>query len=142
MRYQHLCVDNSKENRHFNLFPCPVTGAIEEGEVPEAAAHRKTYKETGYTTTLTTLGQYIVGTQINGVCFLYYADVTGVEPSTALQDDTFLESVAYNQWHSLEHLKRFDYAACQLGDYQLKAHLISSHRLNDFALFLPSYEQD
>ena len=47
VRYQHLCVDNREVDGQFNLFPCPVTGAIDGGESPEAAAVRETYEETG-----------------------------------------------------------------------------------------------
>jgi 8-oxo-dGTP pyrophosphatase MutT (NUDIX family) len=125
VRYQHLCVDNREVDGQFNLFPCPVTGAIDGGESPEAAAVRETYEETGYQPSLTDLGQYIVGTQTNEVCYLYYADVSGQEPSEAPQDGTFLESIAHNQWHPFEDLKTFDYVACQLGYYRLRERLFS-----------------
>ncbi|MEM9483126.1 MAG: NUDIX domain-containing protein, partial [Cyanobacteria bacterium P01_F01_bin.116] len=92
-------------------------------ELPEAAAVRETYEETGYKVTVTALGQYIVGTQTNEVCYLYYADVTGIEPSEARQDGSFLESIAHNQWQPFDDLQAFDYVACQLGYHKLKAHL-------------------
>jgi 8-oxo-dGTP diphosphatase len=123
VRCQHLCVDNREVNGQFNLFPCPVTGAVDDGETPEAAAARETYEETGYQTAMTYLGQYIVGTQTNEICYMYYANVGDQEPSTAPQDGTFLETVAHNQWHPFEDLKGFDYVACQLGYYKLREKL-------------------
>ncbi len=122
IRYQHLCLDNTEDNGQFNLFPCPVTGGVEPGETPPVTAVREMYEETGYKTSVTGLGPYIVGTQTNEVCYLYYADVTGVVPSEAAQDGSFLESVAHNQWQPFEDLQGFDYVACQLGYYKLKAH--------------------
>jgi 8-oxo-dGTP diphosphatase len=123
VRYQHLCVDNREVDGQFNLFPCPVTGAIADGETPEEAAARETFEETGYRTKLTALGQYIAGTQTNEVCYMYYADVSTQEPLAAPQDGTFLESIAHNQWHPLADLQGFDYVACQLGYHQLKGQL-------------------
>ncbi len=125
VRYQHLCIDNTEDNGRFNLFPCPITGGVEPGETPEAAAVRETYEETGYKVAVTSLGRYIVGTQTNEVCYLYYADVTGIPPSEALQDGSFLESVAHNQWRPFEDLQGFDYGACQLGYHKLKARLVN-----------------
>ncbi len=86
VRHQHLCVDNREVNGQFNLFPCPVTGAIDDGETPEEAATRETFEETGYQTSMTYLGKYIVGTQTNEICYLYYADVSHLKPSKAPQD--------------------------------------------------------
>src|SRR3712207_1305659 len=56
IRQQHLCIDNREVNGRFRLFPCPVTGALDEGESPEAAAQREIYEETGYRVQLAPLG--------------------------------------------------------------------------------------
>ena len=77
IRQQHLCIDNREVDGMFTLFPCPITGALEEGESPEAAAKRETYEEAGYRVPLVPFSKYIVGTQVNEICHLYYADVTG-----------------------------------------------------------------
>lgn len=123
IRQQHLCLDNREVDETFNLFPCPITGALEEGELPEAAAMRETYEESGYRVQVQSFGKYIVGTQVNEICYLYYADVTGREPDLAQQDGTYLESIAKNEWHPLEYLKDCDYAACQIGYFKLQARL-------------------
>lgn len=120
IRQQHLCVDNREIDGVLTLFPCPITGALDEGESPEAAAIREVQEEAGYTVQVLPLGKYIVGTQTNEICYLYYADVTGVEPAPALQDGTYLESIARNEWHELNYLKTCDYSACQIGYLKLQ----------------------
>jgi 8-oxo-dGTP diphosphatase len=123
IRQQHLCIDNREVDGRFTLFPCPITGALEEGESPVAAAIRETYEETGYQIQVLSFGKYIVGTQVNEICHLYYADVTGIEPDIALQDGTYMESIGQNEWHPFDYLQSCDYAACQIGYFKLKEQL-------------------
>ncbi len=120
IRQQHLCVDNQEVDGKFRLFACPVTGALEAGESPEVAAQREAYEETGYAVEVLPLGRYIVGTQVNEICYLYYADVTGMEPDEPQLDGTYLESIAHNEWHPLEYLADCDYSACQIGFLKLQ----------------------
>jgi 8-oxo-dGTP diphosphatase len=127
IRQQHLCLDNREVEGRFNLFPCPITGGLEAGESPEAAALRETYEETGYRVPVQAFGQYIVGTQVNEVCYLYYADVTGLEPEPAPQDGTYMEAIARNEWHPFEYLKDCDYVACQIGYFKLQTLLPNRH---------------
>jgi 8-oxo-dGTP diphosphatase len=122
IRQQHLCIDNQEVDGKFKLFPCPVTGSLEEGEQPEVAAHREVYEETGYRVQVSPIGQYIVGTQVNEICYMYYADVTKIEPDIAQQDGTYMESIAKNEWHTLQYLESCEYSACQIG--YLKLHKI------------------
>jgi 8-oxo-dGTP diphosphatase len=121
IRQQHLCIDNREVDGVFNLFPCPITGALEEGEAPAVAAKRETYEEAGYHVELQSFGKYIVGTQVNEICHLYYADVSGIEPDVAPQDGTYMESIGRNEWHPFEYLKECNYAACQIGYFKLQA---------------------
>lgn len=123
IRQQHLCIDNREIDGKFNLFPCPITGALEAGESPEAAAMREVYEEAGYRVQVRSFGKYIVGTQINEMCYLFYADVTGIMPDSAQQDGTYLESIGRNEWHPFEFLKECEYAACQIGYFQLQEQL-------------------
>ena len=120
IRQQHLCIENREVDGKFKLFPCPVTGALEEGESPEAAAQREVYEETGYQVQVSPLGQYIVGAQVNEICYLYYVDVTNMEPDVARQDGTYMESIAHNEWHPFEYLQTCDYSACQIGYFKLQ----------------------
>ena len=94
---------------------------MDEGESPEAAAIRETYEETGYRVQVLPFGKYIVGTQVNEICYLYYADVTGIEPEPAQQDGTYLELIARNEWHEFEYLRMCDYSACQIGYFKLQS---------------------
>jgi 8-oxo-dGTP diphosphatase len=121
IRQQHLCIDNSEVDGRLNLFPCPITGALDEVESPEEAAVRETYEETGYRVRLLPFGRYIVGTQTNEICYLYYADVTKERPDLAQQDGTYLESIARNEWHPFEDMKDYEYIACQIGYFKLQA---------------------
>jgi 8-oxo-dGTP pyrophosphatase MutT (NUDIX family) len=127
IRHQHLCIDNREVDGMFRLFPCPVTGALDEGESPEAAAQREVYEETGYQVQVLPSGQYIVGTQVNEICYLYYADVTGMKPDAAQQDGTYLESIGKNEWHPFEYLKSCDYSACQIGYLKLQTILFKEN---------------
>lgn len=126
IRQQHLCIDNREVDGKLRLFPCPVTGALDEGESPEAAAQREVYEETGYHVEVSPLGKYIVGTQVNEICYLYYADVTDIELDVARQDGTYLESIAQNEWHPLEFLTTCEYSACQIGYLKLQAILFKN----------------
>ncbi|MBW4506700.1 MAG: NUDIX domain-containing protein [Scytonematopsis contorta HA4267-MV1] len=121
IRQQPLCIDNTEINEDLKLFPCPITGALDEGELPEAAAVREVYEESGFSVKVFLLGKYIVGTQTNEICYMYYADVTGVEPDIALQDGTYHESISKNEWHPFEYLKHCDFSACQIGYFKLQS---------------------
>lgn len=65
-------------------------------------------------------GKYFVGTQTNEICYMYYADVTGVEPEAAPQDGSYFEAASKNEWHPFEYLKECDYVACQLGFFKIQ----------------------
>jgi 8-oxo-dGTP diphosphatase len=126
IRQQHLCIDNREVDGKFRLFPCPVTGALEEGESSEAAAKREVYEETGYQVQASLMGQYIVGTQVNEICYLYYADVTNLKPDVAQQDGTYMESIGKNEWHPFEYLESCDFSACQIGYLKLQKMLFKN----------------
>lgn len=127
IRWQHLCVDNQEVHGKLQLFPCPITGGLDAGESAEAAARREAYEESGYRVQVLPLGYYIVGTQVNEICYLYYADVTGVVPAAAKQDGTYLESIAQNEWRSFEDLESCEYSACQIGYFKLQKILFKNH---------------
>ena len=120
IRQQPLCVDSTEIDEMLKLFDCPITGAIDEGESPEECANREVYEEAGYEVQVILLGEYIVGTQTNEVCYLYYADVTDIEPGEARQDGSYHESISRNQWQPFEYLKICDYSACQIGYFKLR----------------------
>lgn len=128
IRMQPLCINNAEIDGNQTLYACPLTGSVEPGETPEAAAIRETLEESGYPIELNALnkiGRYIVGTQTNEICYLFFSDVTDINPELATQDGTYFESVSINKWEPLEYLKECDYAGCQLGYYKLKALLDS-----------------
>jgi ADP-ribose pyrophosphatase YjhB (NUDIX family) len=120
IRQQPLCIDIPDINEEHRLYPCPITGGINEGELPEEAAGREVYEEAGFLVEVLPLGKYIVGTQTNEICYMYYADVTGIEPEVARQDGSYFESISKNEWYPLDYLNQCDYAACQIGYFRLK----------------------
>jgi 8-oxo-dGTP diphosphatase len=120
IRQQPLCIDNTEIDGILKLFPCPITGAIDEGELPEQAAVREVYEESGFSVQVLPLGKYIVGTQTNEICYMYYADITGIEPDFAQQDGSYFESISKNEWHPFDYLKQCDYSACQIGYCKLQ----------------------
>jgi 8-oxo-dGTP diphosphatase len=120
IRQQPLCIDNTEINGELMLYPCPITGGIDNGESPESAAIREVHEEAGYSVQVLHLGKYIVGTQTNEICYMYYADVTDIEPEIAQQDGSYFESISKNEWHPLDYLERCDYGACQIGYFRLK----------------------
>jgi len=121
IRQQPLCIHIPDINQEHKLYPCPITGAIDTGESPEEAAIREVHEEAGFSVQVLPLGKYIVGTQTNEICYMYYADVTGVEPETAQQDGSYFESISQNEWHPLDYLNQCDYSACQIGYFRLKS---------------------
>lgn len=120
IRQQPLCIENSQINGELRLYPCPITGGIEPNESPEDAANREVYEESGFSVRVLPLGKYIVGTQTNEICYMYYADVSEIKPEIAQQDGSYFESISRNEWHPLEYLDRCDYAACQIGYFRLR----------------------
>ena len=124
IRQQPLCIDIPDVNQEHRLYPCPITGGIDEGESPEETATREVYEESGFSVRVLPLGKYIVGTQTNEICYIYYADVTDVEPEIAQQDGSYFESISKNEWHPLSYLNQCDYAACQIGYFRLRNTLL------------------
>lgn len=120
IRQQPLCIDNPDINEKLRLYPCPITGGIDGDETPEEAAVREVEEESGFSIQVLPLCQYIVGTQTNEICYLYYADVTGLDPKLAKQDGSYFEAISKNEWHPFEYLSQCNYAACQIGYFRLK----------------------
>ena len=120
IRQQPLCIDNTEINGELRLYPCPITGGIDKGESPESAAIREVYEEAGFSVQVVPLGKYIVGTQTNEICYMYYADVSNIEPDIAQQDGSYFESISKNEWHPLDYLNQCDYSACQIGYFRLR----------------------
>lgn len=120
IRQQRLCIDNPGLNEEPKLYPCPITGSIDGDELPQDAASREALEEAGFSIQVVPLGYYIVGTQTNEVCYLFYADVTGRLPSIAKQDGTYFESISKNEWRPIDYLQECDFSACQIGYLKLK----------------------
>ncbi|HEY9299820.1 MAG TPA: NUDIX domain-containing protein [Phormidium sp.] len=117
IRLQPLPLDNSDNQK---LYACPVTGSLDEGENIRQCALREVQEETGYKLdSVKNLGAYIVGSQVNEFCYMFYSDVTGMIPGDAPQDGGYDESISKNVWVPMENLNHYDYSACQIGYLRL-----------------------
>lgn len=120
VRMQPLPIHNADLDDEFRLYPCPITGGMDQGESPKDCAAREVYEESGYSgADLKELGRYFVGTQTDETVYMYWKDVTGVSPEVPPQDGSFFESISKNEWQPLSFLRGCDYAACQLGYFKL-----------------------
>jgi 8-oxo-dGTP diphosphatase len=122
VRMQPLPVHNADLDDQMMLFPCPITGGFEtRDEDPHECAVREVMEEAGYDLSeLQGLGKYIVGTQTDETVYLFWQDVTGIEPQAATQDGSYFESISKNEWEPLDFLKFYDYSGCQIGYYRLR----------------------
>jgi 8-oxo-dGTP diphosphatase len=122
VRMQPLPVHNADLDDEMMLFPCPITGGLESSEEdPHECAVREVMEEAGYAlSALQNLGKYIVGTQTDETVYLFWQDVTGIEPQAATQDGSYFESISKNEWEPLDQLKQYDYSGCQIGYYRLR----------------------
>jgi 8-oxo-dGTP diphosphatase len=122
VRMQPLPVHNADLDDELQLYPCPITGGLDSAdESPDECAIREVLEEAGYgVSELQDLGKYIVGTQTDETVYLFWQDVTGVEPQAAAQDGSYFESISKNEWRSLDFLKECDYSGCQIGYYRLR----------------------
>lgn len=122
VRYQPLCIDNEIIDGKMKLFPCPITGTIEEGDDDYKTAVKEVLEESGYKITeedLFYLTEYIVGTQTNERVYMFGVDVNNFTPDKATQDGSIFEEQSKNCWESIENLRKYDYVACQLAYYKL-----------------------
>lgn len=104
IRYQPLPIDNSSDQ---DLFPCPITGSIEENETYEDCAMREVYEESGYKIGIPSfIGSYFCSTQSNEEVFMYLYDVTNLSYGIPKGDGEKYESISYNQWEPLTNLKK------------------------------------
>jgi 8-oxo-dGTP diphosphatase len=122
VRMQPLPVHNADLDDEFRLYPCPITGGLDSSdELPYDCAIREVLEEAGYELPdLQDLGHYIVGTQTDETVYLFWQDVTGIEPQAAMQDGSYFESISKNEWRSLDFLKDCEYSGCQIGYYRLR----------------------
>jgi len=114
IRFQSLPLDNTEFQK---LYPCPITGSIEENQNPMECAINEGMEEGGYDIkdNIQYLGKYAVGTQTNEVVHMYWADVTEKEPVDISGDGTYHESISKNEWRDVEYLPKCLYSACQIG---------------------------
>lgn len=102
LRYQPMPQVEEKQNWK-DLYPCPITGSIENNELPIECAIRETFEESGYQVSkdnLFEISQSIATTQMNEKVFCFLADVTNIKETSPKNDGTIFEKVSKNIWVS------------------------------------------
>jgi hypothetical protein len=114
IRMQPLCIDTTNTK----IFPCPITGTVDnEGEILLPALN-EIEEEGGYKVDknkVKYLGEYIVGTQTNEICYMYFVDVSGMKVNKPKGDGSIFEKISKNVWKDIDYLKTCKYSACLIG---------------------------
>ncbi|MDE5949626.1 MAG: NUDIX domain-containing protein [Malacoplasma sp.] len=90
------------------LYPCPITGSIEQDESPETSAVREVLEEGGITINendLIAINPSVATTQMNEKVFYYLADVTNKKIEAPQNDGSIFEAVSENIWVSQKELE-------------------------------------
>jgi len=119
IRYQPLPIDNI-DNK---LYACPITGTIDNKDLPIDTAIREVEEESGYVikkSNIITLGKYIVGTQTNEIVHMFaYILNENQLPEKEIYSDGIHEAISKNKWKPLEFLTKCRYSACNIGYLKL-----------------------
>ncbi len=93
------------------LYPCCVTGSIEEKETPLINCLKEVYEETNYLITKKQIKHCICATsstQMNEIVYHYLVDLTGIDINDGklMGDGSYFENISKNQWLSEKQLKK------------------------------------
>jgi hypothetical protein len=110
VRYQPMCAVEKLGPSTERLAPCPITGSLDDNEVPIKAAIREAKEEAGYgiEDMIEEVGSYIVSTQCNEICYCYIADVEGITPDEPKGDGGYHESISYNKWVNIKDIPNLE----------------------------------
>ncbi len=105
IRYQPLPVIHQYSNKKENtLYPCCITGSIEQNESPLQNCLKEVFEESGYKIKQNNIKHVIsasASTQMNEIVFHYLVDLTNVKKQGKEQNDgSYFESVSKNKWVS------------------------------------------
>ncbi|MCT4469741.1 NUDIX hydrolase [Mycoplasma sp. HS2188] len=84
-------------------YPSPVTGSIEENQLPIECCINEINEEAGYKITaknIVSSSVAIATTQMNEKVFNFLVDVSGLKQGKITTDGSVFESVSYNKWYS------------------------------------------
>lgn len=101
------------------LFPCLVTGSLENGEDLISTCRRELYEEVGIpiSNDLKPLlhYKYVSTTQMNEVVNIFIFDVTDWKFENPKTDGSFYESISFNKWVNNEELKNIIFSNNELN---------------------------
>lgn len=90
------------------LYPCPITGSIENNESPITSAKREIFEEGGIIVNendLIAINPSVASTQMNEKVFYYLANVTNKKNETPQNDGSIFEAVSKNIWVNEKELE-------------------------------------
>ena len=102
IRYQPMPQVEEKKSWD-QLYPCPITGSIENNESATESAIREVFEEGGITLKedeIILINPNVASTQMNEKVFCFLADVTNKEIKTPQNDGSIFEAVSKNIWVS------------------------------------------
>ena len=110
VRFQPMCAVEELGQEENRIAPCCITGSVDKDKSYLEIAIEEAQEEAGYDVRncIKYVGNYIVSTQTNEICYCYIADVTGLKQTQIKGDGSFFESISYNKWVNIKDVKKLD----------------------------------
>jgi ADP-ribose pyrophosphatase YjhB (NUDIX family) len=109
LRYQPLPELSIKNSNWRKLYPCCVTGSLEEKETPLQNTIKEIYEETNCVVTKKNFichGQNVSSTQMNETVYIFVVDVTNCKfVSKKSGDGSIFENISKNKWVTHKQIK-------------------------------------
>ena len=109
LRYQPLPELTINNINWKKLYPCCVTGSLEENETPLQNVIKEILEETNYVVNSKNIiasGQNVSSTQMNELVYTFVVDITKCKSvNKKLGDGSIFENISKNRWVSLKTLK-------------------------------------
>lgn len=109
LRYQPLPELTIKNSKWKKLYPCCVTGSLEQNETPIENAIKEILEETNYVVKnndIIAFGQNVSSTQMNEIVYVFVVDINKAKYIRKKSGDgSIFENISINKWVSHQKLK-------------------------------------